>query len=226
MPIPTVNVGDIVKVVNNGPKKLRLSWDSRHYDLDPGGGTEWMPFECCKVYFGDPRAIAVMQTLRDQRGQVAWLPDRATEVRRLRLLWFPMMFGEYSTDNFIDEEVEPWDRSRMPNVEVYTVKGDRLPTVFDDPQGNTVIPAKVTESQNAQLLDLVQRQGQMIEALMGRLGMDAPPVPGADLPPAEQEEAGLLAPNMVYDPKDDTIKERPKEPVDDPVIYDELPEVD
>jgi hypothetical protein len=224
MTIPTVNVGDIVKVVNNGPKKLHLQWDSRHYDLDPGG-TEWMPFECAKVYFGDPRAISVMQTLRDQRGQVAWLPDRASEVRRLRLLWFPMMFGEYSTDNFIDDEIDPWDRTRMPHVEIFTVKGEQIPTVFDDPKGNTVIPAKVTESQNAQLLDLVQRQGQMIEALMGRLGMDAPPI-DSNLPAADQEEAGLLPPDMVYDPKSDEIIERPKEPSDDPVIYDELPEVD
>src|SRR5271154_5737592 len=94
---PEVELAETMRVLNKGSQTLRLRWDSRTYDIAPGKDS-YMPFDCVKLYFGDPRCTALMQSVTDTRGLVSFVGDRATEVRRLRLL-YNAPFGELLDDD-------------------------------------------------------------------------------------------------------------------------------
>lgn len=218
----TPGIGDIVRVQNLGAKPIKCMWDSRHYNV-PVGGEEFMPFECMKLYFGDPRAAENIHSVRDDRGVVGFVSDRATEVRRLRLLW-DHKFGEY-----IPGEVDAFDDTRIPHVHVFDIRGNPVPTVLDDPEGTRVMQAHQTQAQQTDLMSVVQNQGKMIEILMQRLGMDQGPATfnGMNLPPVDSPPDPTPVPEMVFDPKQDKVIKRPAEvAVEDADELDELPEVE
>lgn len=227
---PQVNLGDIVKVINHGPRPLKLMWDSRKYVIAPDA-EEFVPFECAKLYFGDPRALENVQSVRDDRGVVGFVSDRATEVRRLRLLW-DHSFGEY-----IPGEVDAFDTARIPHVDVFTVRGERVPMVLDDPEGNAIIPAQQTRTEQTDMRAQLAQQGSLINALMERLGMQPGSTASANLPPIEPfPEPTLQHPpspgqprtpaKMMYDPKDGMVKEEPDAIPEDPDDLESIPEVE
>src|SRR5215831_4025841 len=207
-----VGVGSIVKVTNEHPTRFfRGFWDLAEYVIPPGG-TEFMPFEAMKLFFGDPRAVDQVRSSRDSKGLVAFLPDRAGEVRRLRLL-YDHGFGDYTGKEGPDVV---WEADKIPQVRVTTLKNERVFTVLDDPQGTTVLPAATTISQDAELKDVVRQQGQLIRSLMDRLGVAG--TEDVTTYPVEVRE-------NVYDPELDEIIPRPDaETASTPTIYNELPE--
>lgn len=156
---PTVSLGDWVKVVNVGEKPFTAQWDSRKYTA-PVGGEVFMPFEAAKLWLGDPRAAESISSHRDITGMVSWIPDRATEVRRLRAL-YDNQFGDERTI------------TGHPVVEVYTQAGDRIYTVLDDPNGERVAPAVSSVMDHAALLDQVKRQQATIDLLLQNAGLGA-----------------------------------------------------
>jgi hypothetical protein len=241
-------LGETLRVVNLSTRDTyRFAWNSRQYVLAPGA-SEFMPFDAVKVYTGDPRATNNVRTSRDSIGIVSFLPDRATEVRRLRLL-YAAPFGEYMRASDVggifvnsnpDEPNESlatrfaWEGVRIPQVEVYNIRGERIYTVLDDPEGAMSIPVSFTRhdidvNQGAHLQALVQQQANLIDALSARLGidpnspaldnhediLDEPPPPPPDVEP----------PPMVYDPNTDQIRRRPMRHHDsDPTDINDLPE--
>lgn len=201
-----LTVGAIVKVTNDHPSRIfRGMWDLAEYVIPPGG-TEFMPFEAMKLFFGDPRATTTVRALRDGRGLAAFLPDRSGEVRRLRLL-YDHGFGDYTGREGPDVV---WDMNKIPHVTVSTLDGTRIYTVLDDPAGNHTLPAQTTEAEDADLRETVIRQGRLIQSMMDRLGVTSMD----DL--AERKN--------VYDPTTDEIVPERRENVADPEMYDELPE--
>lgn len=177
-PLP-LDIGDYVQVTNKGSKPLVLMYDSRTHVIEPGA-TRPIPFECSNVYFGDPRATSMMAAKRDNVGRVQFIPDRATEVRRLRTLY----------DNQSGAETEVLD---YPPVEIRDYDGNLITTVLEDPAGDSVTAASVTIDENEQLRQMLARQQQTIDMLAQRLGID--PTSGRDLNPeaaatAEDVEPG------------------------------------
>ena len=252
---PNVELSETLKVVNwsvtrdGRPQGLRLAWNSRKYDLAPNGGECYIPFDCVKLYFGDPRTTEQMRTLRDSIGIVSFLPDRPTEVRRLRLL-YAAPFGEYLNNEDLGGiyTVNPTDAMEVgknaafegvhvPKVEVYNMQGERIYTVLDDPQGLDTIPVPVTGSFRDDMAALVQRQAALIDTLARKVGID-PTDPGALLnapnltgeeeeaspSPEELQPASATAPSMVYDPRDGEMKPRRKPRPQTPTSLDDIPE--
>lgn len=201
---PEVKFGDILKCTNEGTKLFRGQWDLVDYVI-PAGGSDYLPFEAVKLFFGDPRSTDSTRSYRDARGIVGYIRDRSTEVRVLRLM-YGHGFGDYTGKE--GPEVV-WEQDRIPHVKVETLKGERIWTVLDDPAGTSVLPATTTQADESVLRETVVRQGKLLDALMSRLGIDS--------------VDDIERPN-VYDTETETIvpKDIPQEA--DPDIYDELPE--
>lgn len=204
--MPTLTVGAIVRVTNLDPTRIfRGMWDLAEYVIPPGG-TDFMPFEAMKLFFGDPRATTAVRSSRDGRGIVAFLPDRPGEVRRLRLL-YDHGFGDYTGREGPDVV---WDMNKIPHVKVETLDGERVFTVLDDPAGSHTLPSHATEAEDTDLRETVIRQGRLIQSMMERLGVDS-------------LEDLSSRPN-VYDPQLDEIVPERRENTADPEMFDELPE--
>jgi hypothetical protein len=156
----TVTLGDWVRVRNVGDEPVKVQWDSRFYKI-PVDGETFMPFEAAKLWFGDPRSSGNVASHRDVTGMVSWIPDRATEVRRLRALY---------DNQFGDERVI----AKHPLVEVYTQQGDRVYTVLDDPDGERTSPAVQSVMDHASLLEQVRRQQATIDLLVRQTGIGGP----------------------------------------------------
>ena len=122
---------------------LTLMWDSRPY-LVKVGETAFAPFEAVSVATGDPRSGASTTSIRDDAGNVGWVVDRPTEVRRLRTL-YDNQTGDLGEILF------------APVLEVENLEGERVRTVLDDPEGDSVIPVQTTLLDRDQLLAQIQR---------------------------------------------------------------------
>ena len=233
---------------------VTLEWNSRRFTILPGQ-EDVVPFEVVQTYFGDPRATDITVSVREHPNAMPeWIPDRQTECRRLYQYYLPSEFG---TNRVSFREFVPGDRSsfangisdRAPNVEVYTVSGDRVYTVLDDPYGDRVIAAVPTRSdrealdhQMRSLQQVNAAQQEMMERLQAeiaqlRAGLTAGPsdIPGvpvdaaADRPehpifgtPQASTVGGEEVPEMVYDPKSRRVS-RKKPQQDDPTRLEDLP---
>lgn len=181
-----------------------------------------------------------MQTLKDTIGIVEFLSDRATEVRRLRLL-YAAPFGEYLPDAadagsifarkpqgvFYPGENRAFQGMMIPHVEVYNIAGDRIYTVLDDPEGMDTIPARATLKTQSDLQQVVLDQGRLITAMAERLGIDPqgnallnhPNVTGETPPDLTQDDWGpspdASDPDGTLTPSDPTavVQENP------PTVY-------
>lgn len=216
---PQVKVGDILKVTNEGSKLFRGMWDLVDYVIPPSG-SDFLPFEAVKLFFGDPRATTQVRSMRDSRGIVSFIPDRAAEVRRLRLL-YSHGFGDFTGQE--GPEVV-WEKDRIPQVTVETLQGERIYTVIDDPAGHSVLPASATQADDTHLRDLVEQQGKLIRSLLDRMGMDTVgTLANQEIP--EDMDPQPLGTNM-FNPATDEIEFVPddSDPAKEPEMFDDLPE--
>lgn len=180
--------GDFVKVKYHGRTRLNrngeeyyddvtdlvLMWDAKPYTIEVGK-EGFTPFEAMSIAMGDPRSGEVVTTVRDEAGNVQFILDRATEVRRLRVLY----------DNKIGDEGQIL---YAPDATVTDLEGNEIKTVLADPEGESVITAPTTILDRDQLLAQVQRQQRMIEQLAESQGIDlatGEPSPTVEEPASE-----------------------------------------
>lgn len=152
---------EIVRVVNREQYPLTVKWDSHKYALPPGQEV-FIPGACAYSWFGDPRSTNVFQSLTGEHGTTAFVVDRATEVRRLRIKYGAGLEGDEAT----------FDGVAIPSVEVYTVDGERITTVLDDPNGDTVIQSSTSVREDEDLRAVVARQARELAAMREHLGME------------------------------------------------------
>lgn len=150
--------GEIVRALNNGTMPLTLTYSSRDYVLHPDREVA-IPFDCMVSYFGDPRARKEIYSTRDSFGIVTWIPDRDTEVRRLRVKW-----GLYNGDaRFIPLQIP---------VTFMDFEGNRIQTVVDDPMGDSVN----TQPQTVSEVSLLTSQLIALQARLDQVEANSRPV--------------------------------------------------
>lgn len=164
MTVTQMRPDDIVQVKNNEGYPLHVMWNSRKYELSPGK-TAFIPAACAFNWFGDPRSGATYQSILDADGTRGFIPDRATEVRRLRIKWGAGLLGDESNFDGVD----------IPDVEILTAEGEAVITVLSDPEGKNVIQASHSKADDEQLRELVASQQRQIEAMKSHLGMNDDP---------------------------------------------------
>lgn len=150
--------GDIVRALNKSQQAITLRHGSRDYVMHPFKETA-IPFDCMVLYFGDPRATKVIRSVKDSFGIVTWIPDRESEVRRLRVKW-GVVKGDARQVFTSDSETQ------LPDVQFMDFDGNTIITVVKDPFGEHVETATQTVSEVELLREQVIRQGAMIDQLV------------------------------------------------------------
>lgn len=157
MTMTALDVGDVIRAVNRGETTVAIAWNNRPYKLEPGKD-QFIPFEAACLWFGDPRSTNSIQSVRNDQGIVAFVPDRESEVRRLRV-----KYGNIGGDErFVQEK---------PTIELYDLEGNQIVTPLEDPLGETVNVATPTVADNNDLLELVARQQRQINLLLQERGL-------------------------------------------------------
>lgn len=161
--------GDIVRIVNKDTRPVTITSGGRSYTLPVGKETA-IPFDAMTLWFGDPRADKDMKAYRDEQGIATWIPDRASEVRRLRIKW-GIHFGDASVVYDLNAETQP------PLVEIYDLAGERIYSVIDDPLGENVVESRQSVAEQNDLLATIQRQQRQIDQLLEAAGLDRGAIP-------------------------------------------------
>lgn len=162
-------------VTNIDEVPVTIGWNNVFTTIKPGES------KTCQVdavfnFFGDPRCIQTMQTLKSESGIVSWVSDRATEVRRLQCKW-GNTFAE--NENYV----------RAPKVEVRTLDGDRIYTVVEDPEGRQAMPEffaaqDASNDVNSQIARMQRQLDQLLR--LREAGEELPDVtPEEELPTDE-----------------------------------------
>lgn len=148
-------------VTFDSEEPFSFMWDSRVYSATPGKEA-FVPFEAVAVAMGDPRSGEAVASIRDEAGNVLFVIDRATELRRLVVLY----------DNEMD------DQNTLPlyapQATVADLEGNEVKTVLHDPGGESVTPVQTTLLDRDQLMAQIQRQQRMIEQLAQEQGVELP----------------------------------------------------
>lgn len=174
-------VGDTVMVVLDHPDRYVIGWDGKEWTLESGQDkAKFIPFEVAANWFGDPRAVDNMKSTVDHKRRYGWIPDRPTEVRRLRVLYGVQHGDEskvYLPDGIMDTipDVGDWpDRKRhwlridsqIPRVQVFDLETkEKLWTVLEDPAGDHVTPALVTVTREQAQEKRIQHLEELVESL-------------------------------------------------------------
>jgi|SRR6516164_2741738 hypothetical protein len=160
-------------VVHNlsSEREITIGWNN-HFVTIPPGESRTATWDAVINFFGDPRAVDDMFSAKDDAGVVSWVPDRATEVRRLRSKW---------GNSFAVEE----GKIIGPPVEITNLQGERIWTVYEDPQGEHVNP-RLIAVENQQNLDTQIRQLQKQVETLQRMQMTGDlPVDTSEAPPVD-----------------------------------------
>jgi hypothetical protein len=151
--------GNILSVETDSTSPYTLMWDSRPYVCEPGKDTI-VPFEAAMVALGDPRSAGSVQSVKDPvSGNVYWVVDRETEVRRLQTLYD----NQFTSAGQIDY---------APKMAVTDLEGNPVQMVLDDPTGDSVLQASSTILDREGLIAEIQRQRSMIQTLAASQGID------------------------------------------------------
>lgn len=157
------------------------TWDSRNYKLDLDTSA-FIPAAAAANSFGDWRSGPNVASDRDARGVVGFIPDRETEVRRLRMRYANHLGDDTSLQTF-------------PLVDLYDLDGNKVTTVLDDPTGETITPSLQTVAGHEQMLAVINQQQVMLERLLRAANLSdkadaiSTPVTPQDLGVPEEEPA-------------------------------------
>jgi hypothetical protein len=180
-----VQPGDILRIKNLDSATYEFMYNSIPYRV-PANGEASLPFEAAALWFGDPRSGGAIASTKDRQGLTGWVPDRDTEVRRLRVK-YGIVGG---TETSFPEE-------QIPHVELYDIDGNRVMHALDDPTGENVNVAVPTQAQQADLQSQVANLTKQVEALLAGSATaqaaadDAPvaPEPSPELEPEQEPSA-------------------------------------
>lgn|SRR5215471_19668763 len=145
--------GETCRVRNNEAYPVKIGWGNIEYILQPHVDT-FVPTDAVINFFGDPRSTNQMQSLTMADKSKGWVVDRATEVRRLRVKW-----ARLNTHNGEDELI-------TPDVDVYDLLDEWVPTVAKDPLGTHVNPASFTQADEYSRDEIISRMQAQLDTLI------------------------------------------------------------
>lgn len=232
MPSPaTLNPGDFIFVtllsnrpghqkLNNGweetePDKekssMTIGWNGRMTELKPGRKT-MVILEAATNAFGDPRSAATAQAIPmgdPATGERLFIPDRTSEVRRLRL-----RYGIHDGNDGTFENIN--GTFMAPRVKMETENGDEIVSVLDDPEGKTVNQVATTIQEQSNSNALIEHLTKQVEALtrLVESNQSANPSPSLDELPSDVDS----------DPDPDSTSDFT--PSSNSDTFDELPDDD
>lgn len=188
--------GDVVVATNNESLPITIKYNKREYKLTPNVPV-FIPFEAACLWYGDPRSVGDIKSYTGLDGLVAFIPDRATEVRRLRQKYGAVygddrqIAGSFKDDP--DNPGHPGDPIFIPDVTITTPEGDKLWMVVEDPFGDHAETAIVSVSSNQDMLAQLKRQQAQIDLLLAQMnGTEAEGIPtlsdeGDLVPPTDDD---------------------------------------
>lgn len=145
--------------VNAERDSVIWTFNSREYLLKKGKPT-FVPVMAAILYCGDPRSGSNITTIREPGGQATgWIPDRKTEVARLRLL-----------HGAVDNSYPRFDDLAIPEVEIYSLDDERVLTVLDDPTGDHIETAISTVNEKEAMMEMIANQQRQLDRLTASLG--------------------------------------------------------
>jgi hypothetical protein len=147
--------GEIVRAINHGTQPVTLTYGGRDYVVHPNKESA-VPFDAMVLWFGDPRSMNIIRSYKDSHDIYTWVPDRETEVRRLRIKWGITTGPTNTIPLHIPIRFSEFD-------------GTPIITVVDDPDGDNinVMPQTVTEVEllRNQIVALTSRLDQQEAAM-------------------------------------------------------------
>lgn len=149
---------------NGENQPLIVAWNGRETKLEIDKKT-FVQLEAACNAFGDPRSLPTAQAIPigdPANGERLFIPDRAAEVRRLRL--------RYSIQDGNDQGFENVNGTFMaPRVKMETENGEEIIPVLEDPDGKTVtqIATTISESENTDaMIAHLTRQVEALKAMV------------------------------------------------------------
>lgn len=155
----------MVRVRNVGDRDVVFKWNKARYRIPPGADIP-VPWPAMVRHMGDPRTV-------DLPGPDARSKQRTYEFQRLA-----NKYGIYSHHH-------KWN-ANIPKVEAYTLEGERIITVLDDPRGtqnNPEVLAAEASVQNELTIKAMQEQMARMAAQLAELTGGDPQTAMSGLPP-------------------------------------------
>lgn len=153
---------ELLEEGNDAYPSYTLGFDGKEYTVQRGKKV-WVPFWAAVNSFGDPRSGPAVTVIREpgSGATLGWIPDRRSEVARLRIL-----YGLHA------DNAQTFDDISIPRVKVTDVNDEPVLMVVHDPTGDTVTQASETVDDRRALLDMLERQQEQINQLRRDLGVE------------------------------------------------------
>ena len=168
---------EMIRVHNFGGEDYNGRWNSKRYVVRTGKDG-FIPFSLAKKDFGDPRSQTQKIRLQIDQNVVEYVPSRIDELHRLAL--------NYGIHQNPDDYAQI--KSRMPRVALYTIDGEEIPFIVDDPECQ-IMMGNVDDTDRESLLEelqMMRRRMMMLEAhLASQLPDDEAAAVTTDEPPQE-----------------------------------------
>lgn len=170
-------MAEIVRVLNSGPSEVNLAYDGRPTKVGPGKEA-YVEREVAVIHLGDwtARGKRRQEEYRRIRGKYGCLPGATVELEA------------GNPDSRVNAD-EVW-KKRMPRVELYDSVGERVTTVLEDPEGES-LPAEGSEDVDKErMIESLRQQLGRLEQEVYATREDVTETPAEDTPDANRKRRG------------------------------------
>ena len=169
---------ELARVLNKHSKPFKAKYDNQTYLIKPNSETI-VPLDAVCLWMGNPSSVDYDEKRR----------DRSDEYRRLRA-----KYGVYEHDDRMEEN--------LPRLEAYTLDGERIWTVLEDPEGEhagSVTPPRTDDDAVAAQILSMQQQIDALQAVLKVRGVEPREVRGDDGEGEDDGQDDLDDPDTLFD---------------------------
>lgn len=176
---------DHVKAIN----KTGATVDSAGVVFSPGQ-ERIVSFSWMVNQYGDPRSVGdTPQIVRSTDGSSMLIQSRDAERLKVNRFW-----------NIGPPPLRQW--TEIPPLEFYTLDGERLYTVFDDPTGDHTAQAVTTVDEQQKMRSTIADQQRQIQRLLEITGLTNEAIPTDNLPQDDSTAPRTTSPWAHSEPLD------------------------
>jgi len=188
----------IVLARNVGDETYTIRHNKRKFDIIPGGELH-LPWDALASFLGDPR---VMDVGRNKFRRVLY--DQMRAVNNFQL-GFDTETRKQATEKQLRTGIEThsWEERRPP-IEVYTIEGQRIYMLIDDPTGEEENPwGRMRAPEDSSNTSLLEAQVARLQSQLDQLSKVLIERANDSLPAALAEPAPEVVPIDLSDTSDD-----------------------